>query len=182
MRFIRRLLFLLVSVVLLTSFTKSVLAEDVATPVSTPSSEVSSFEMFWPIVAGRTMGDSLYSLKSFKEKLRGVLIFGQAQKADYSVFLATKRIVEAEKLILEGKTDLVEKTLVEATKQIDKATVNVTQALATGNPFQEQAINMGNRLSNLEIFIPQLVLKADMNKDSLSKILEKISLLKAKLL
>ncbi|MFH1407530.1 MAG: DUF5667 domain-containing protein [Patescibacteria group bacterium] len=182
MRFIRKLIFLLVGVVLLASFTKFVSAEAVTTPVSTPPSEVSSFEIFWPIVAGRTMGDSLYFLKSLKEGLRGVLIFGQAQKADYSVFLTTKRIVEIEKLILEGKADLVEKTLVEATKQIDKATVNVTQALAKGNPFQEQAVNMGNRLSSLEIFISQLILKTDKNKDGLSKILEKISLLKVKLL
>lgn len=149
----------------------------VATPISqiTPVSvSVNSFELFWPIVAGKTMGDSLYFVKTFKEGLHGKLIFGSVQKADYSVFLATKRIVEAEKLILEGKPDMAEKTLTQAIKQLDKATFCVGQALTKGIPFQEQAINMVNRLSNLETFIPELMLKADKNKEALSQVLKKV--------
>jgi len=170
-----------VSLLLIGFLPINVAAEVAPTPVSTPSA-VTSFELFWPIVAGKTEGDSLYFIKTLKENLRGKLIFGVAQKADYSVFLATKRIVEAEKLIFEGKSDLAEKTLVRASRQIDKATVNVDKALASNTPFQEQAVNMGNRLSNLETFIPGLLLKGDKNKETLNKLQEKINSLKVKLL
>lgn len=164
---------------------KSAVAASIPIPTSTPTSSplnVSSFELFWPIVAGKTAGDPLYFIKTLKEELRGKLIFGSAQKADYSVFLATKRIIEAEKLIFERKDDLAEKTLVQTTKLLDKAAINVDQALTRGVPFQEQAVNMGNRLSNLETFIPSLIIKAGKNKDSLIKIFEKVISLKVKLL
>lgn len=160
-------------------------AASIPIPTSTPTPgplNVSSFELFWPIVAGKIEGDPFYFVKTLKENLRGKLIFGSAQKADYSVFLATKRIIEAEKLILEGKDDLAVKTLVQATKLLDKAVTNVDQALAKGVPFQEQAVNMGNRLSNLETFIPGLITKTGKNKDSLTKIFEKVISLKVKLL
>lgn len=62
-----------------------------------------SYELFWPIVAGRTQGDSLYPLKLLKEKLRGVLIFSDIKKAEYFLFLSEKRLVEFENLIKEKK-------------------------------------------------------------------------------
>lgn len=64
---------------------------------------VNSYELFWPITAGRTMGDSLYFLKSIKESFRELLIFGDLKKASYSLELSTKRTVEAEKLYLTDK-------------------------------------------------------------------------------
>jgi len=179
------LIIIFLALLLFGILSKGTVATSIPTPISTPTPNplsVSSFELFWPIVAGKTEGNSLYFVKTLKEGLRGKLIFGSAQKADYSIFLATKRVVEAEKLILEGKSDLAEKTLIRAIGQIDKATVNVDKALANKTPFQEQAVNMNNRLSNLEIFIPNLITKADKNKESLIKILEKVVSLKAKLL
>lgn len=181
MQFLKKLIsFVLVVVVFLVFSSSLILAKE--TPAPTPVAEISSFELFWPVVAGKTMSDSFYFVKSLKEGLREKLIFGSAQKADYSVFLATKRIVEAEKLILEGKSDLAGKTLIQAIKQLDKATINVNQALAKGISFQDQAISMSNRLSNLEAFIPGLITKANNNKESLTKILEKVTSLKVKLL
>lgn len=180
MQFLKKLIsIVLVVVVFLVFSSSSISAKE--TPVPTPVVEVSSFELFWPVVAGKTMGDSFYFVKSLKENIRGKLIFGPAQKADYSIFLATKRIVEAEKLILEGKSDLAEKTLTQATRQLDKAEISMSQALTKGIPFQDQAANMGRQLSNLETFIPGLITKASNNKESLTKILEKVTSLKVKL-
>lgn len=181
----RILIIIFLALLLLGILPKGTIAAPTLAPTPTPTPSplnISSFELFWPIVAGKTTADPLYFFKTLKENLRGKLIFGSPQKADYSVFLATKRIIEAEKLILEGKSDLAEKTLVQATKQLDKATVNVSQALAKRVPFQEQAVNMGNRLSNLETFIPSLIVKADQNKESLTEILERVVSLKVKLL
>ena len=62
-----------------------------------------SYELFWPIVAGKVQGDSLYPLKIFKEQIRGFLIFSGTRKAEYFSFLSTKRLVEFEKLVLVKK-------------------------------------------------------------------------------
>ena len=87
-------------------------------PTSTTSSEVSSYVLFWPLTAGKTEGDSLYSLKLFKEQVRGWFTFGDMNKADYAVELGTKRVLEAEKLLLAGKNDLAVKTLAEADSEL----------------------------------------------------------------
>lgn len=83
---------------------------------------VDSYELFWPMVAGKTVADGfVYKLKILKENARGSLIFGATQKADYNVFLASKRLLEAEKLLLEKRDDL---TLITLDKVIKHLTVS----------------------------------------------------------
>lgn len=160
----------------------SIVAASVSAQKPTPSpSSVSSFELFWPVVAGKTMDDSLYVLKTLKENLRGMLIFGKAQKADYAVLLSTKRVVEAEKLINEGKNDLADKTLEQASIQLDKAGSNLDKALETKTSFQNEATDIVNKISNLETFIPWLISKTDKNHELLTKVLQKASFVKEKL-
>jgi len=114
--------------------------------------EVNSFELFWPVVAGKTRGDSLYFLKSLKEKVIGILVFGDAKKADYLISLATKRVVEAEKLLLDGKEDLAIKTL-------DEAEENVVKSREYWDGVDNKAnegdimINIKNQLTNIEVFL-----------------------------
>jgi len=73
---------------------------------------VDSYELFWPMVAGKTTADGfVYKLKILKEDVRGYLIFGPVQKADYHVFRAAKRLLEAEKLLLDKKDSLAQTTL-----------------------------------------------------------------------
>ena len=142
--------------------------------------EVNSFELFWPMVAGKTTGDPLYFLKSLKEKIRGLFIFGAPQKADYAVFLATKRVIEAEKLIKEGEKGLANKSLELAVRQLDKASEKVERAQDKGISFQEEVENMSNHLSNLEIFIPWLILKSEGDKEALTRVLDKVESLNQK--
>lgn len=165
-----KFLSLLLSLVLLLGSFVSVSAQ--VEPVAT--TEVNSFELFWPVSAGRTMGDSLYALKNFKEKLRGALIFGKPQKAEYAIFLATKRVVEAEKLLSDGKNDLASSTLDKMTEQLEIATVNAD--LAKGQ-FGEKVDEVNNKLDNLEIFLPWLATKYESAKGKLDPILEKVKLL-----
>lgn len=76
------------------------------------SATVNSYELFYPMVAGKTVADGfVYKLKILKENIRGSLIFGPTQKANYNVYLATKRLLEAEKLLVEKKDDLALITL-----------------------------------------------------------------------
>ncbi len=83
---------------------------------------VNSYELFWPVVAGKVRGDSMYFLKSLKESLRELITFSTYKKVDYNILLSEKRTVEAEKLILDNKNDKdIDTTLSEAQKKREKA-------------------------------------------------------------
>ena len=174
--------FLLVLVLLL-SFSDSnlVSAQNEDSKTSTPASEINSFELFWPISAGKTVGDSLFFVKNLKENLRGLIIFGMPQKADYAVFLATKRVVEAEKLINDGKVDLANETLEMALVRLEKGIAYTEKALTAGTPFSDQAISIKNRLTNLEAFLPWLALRSGKNKETLNAVWERVQVLNQKI-
>lgn len=70
------------------------------TPSPSPTTEVNSFDMFWPVVAGKVNGERFYSLKIFKENAREKLIYSKYKRVDYNRLLSEKRTVEAEKLYL----------------------------------------------------------------------------------
>lgn len=106
---------------------KSINTTSVATPTSQPAPTptvmpVKSYELFWPIAPGKVMGDSLYSLKSFKEAVRESLIFGDVKKSEYNIILSEKRTIEAEYLFIIRKdyTNAV-KTLSVAQQKREKA-------------------------------------------------------------
>lgn len=120
------------------------------------SVEINSFEVFWPISAGKTVSDSFYWLKSLKEQIRGLLIFGSLQKADYFSFLTVKRIIETEKLLTENKTDMANKTLEKSLKNLEIVEVNIDKYLNEGFDISSSVDLMKSRLENLAIFIPQL--------------------------
>lgn len=61
------------------------------------------YAVFWPLVPGKTMGDSLYSLKIFKETIGGWFIFGDIKKAEYNITLSEKRALETYKLFIDNK-------------------------------------------------------------------------------
>lgn len=136
--------------------------------------DVSSYELFWPISAGKVMGDPLYFVKALKENIKGLVTIGAPKKAEYAVLLSTKRLVEAEKLINDGKTVLADKTLEEGGQLLDRATVWLDQANNTKIPFVDQKTEIINRINNMKIFLPWLINKADKNKDSLSRFYEKV--------
>lgn len=117
---------------------------------------LSSYELFWPVVAGRTRSSRLYMVKRLKEQVRGLLIFGHAQKVDYRISLATKRLLETEQLANEGKVDLAMATLEDADKELVKAT-SIWANISDRSTVSQDMINeLNNKLANLQTFIPQL--------------------------
>lgn len=160
-----RKLLVLAFLLLLIVTVKAALAQ---APTSTP--EPTSFELFWPVSAGKTMGESLYNLKIFKENIRGYLIFGKPQKAEYAIFLATKRLVESEKLLSEGKTKLARKTLDKMSNQLKAASSNLDAAGGKGFNVHE----MNNKLNNLETFLPVLASKYSEVKSELDSLLDQV--------
>lgn len=111
--------------------------------------EVDSYVLFWPLVAGRTIDDSLYPLKMLKEKVRGFLIFGRPQKAENQLFLTTKRVLETEALVKSGKIDLAIKTLSKAESLINEAANNLSAASLSDVNLDETR----KKLENLDQFL-----------------------------
>lgn len=89
----------LVGIVVIFTLFFSIISPALAT---TPPPKVDSFELFWPIVAGKVRGDSFYSLKLLKEKVRESLIFSSSKRADYKINISEKRLVEVEALFKKG--------------------------------------------------------------------------------
>jgi len=134
---------------------------------------INSFELFWPIAPGKTMGDSLYFLKTLKENARGMIIFGNPEKADYKVLLATKRLVEAEKLITENKEDLANKTLNSAVNNLEAAQNAVSSAVENKDDFQGNGQTLSDKLKNIDLFARWLASKNEGKYESLKIISEK---------
>lgn len=145
-----------------------------ATPVPTP---VSSFELFWPMVAGKTMQSKLYFLKTLKEKIRGVFIFGSAQKADYDIFIGIKRMLESEVLVKAQLTDLANKTLDSAASDFDKANSALTNAKNSSDIDQDTKNEINIRVSNLKKFVTALQKENPSYKDKLQSIMDKLNAL-----
>ncbi len=146
----------------------------VASPSPTPVPIVSSFNLFWPVVAGKTMQSKLYFLKIWKENLRGLLIFGPAQKADYNIFLSTKRSLEAEVLMKGNVNDLANKTLDSAVSDLDKANSELSAARVTSEVDQDTKNEINSRVGNLKTFMPSLINQYPDYKDKLQLILDKL--------
>jgi hypothetical protein len=91
------------TLIFISFFSPSVAFAQSPSPSLEPIGPVSSFELFWPISAGKVAGEPLYFLKTLKENVRGMLIFSTYKKAEYAITLGEKRVVEAEKLFLEKK-------------------------------------------------------------------------------
>lgn len=112
-------------------------------PIKTPES-VNSYELFWPIVPGKVMGDSLYALKLFKEKVRGMIILSSFKKADYIITISEKRLVETEYLYKSGKLEYARKTLEKAIANWRKAGELIVKAKAEG----VETVNLQSRFAS----------------------------------
>lgn len=62
-------------------------------------SSMTTYELFWPIVAGKVPGDRFYQFKLWRDKLAGFLFFDRLKQSEYFKQLANKRLLEAEKLV-----------------------------------------------------------------------------------
>lgn len=71
--------------------------------IPTAAETIDVYAMFWPLVPGRTMGDSMYPLKLLKETIGDWLSVGDIKKAEYYITLSEKRILETNKLFINDK-------------------------------------------------------------------------------
>ena len=133
----------------------------------TPSPKT-TFEAFWPLTAGKTIDDPLYFLKTLKENFRGMFIFGNPKKAEYAVYLGTKRILEADKLFNDGKNELANKTLDKALEQFNVAEKNISVVKTSNRTLGPNIATMKPRLDNLLILLPSIP------SDKMEELLQKV--------
>ncbi len=141
-------------------------------PVATPAN---SFELFWPMVAGKTMQSKVYFLKTLKEKIRGFFIFGSAQKANYDIFIGIKRMLESEVLMKAQLTDLANRTLDSASADFDKANSALTNAKNSSDVDQDTKNEINIRVSNLKKFVTSLEKENPNFKDKLQSVMDKLN-------
>lgn len=137
----------------LSLFAPMVVAQSDASPSAFPE-PVDSYNLFWPLFAGKTEADSLYPLKLFKETLVGLFTFGDTKKVDYAILLGTKRVLEAEKLLGEEKDDLAIKALGHAEARFGEAYDLAKKAHAKGK-FLPQEVRR-DRVVNVKRLVEKL--------------------------
>lgn len=147
------------------------------TASATPVGVVSSFELFWPMVAGRTMQSKLYFLKTLKEKVRGIFVFGSAQKADYDIFLGIKRMLESEELMKNNVPDLANKTLDAAVNVLTKASLVLTNAKNSSDIDKTTKDEINIRRDNLKKLVNFLMITYPDYKSRLQSVMDKLNLI-----
>lgn len=152
-RLLKKIFVVLIGFFLLLTSAGSTLAQTKPSISPTPVAEINSFEFFWPLAPGKTQGESLYNLKRLKENVRGWLIFSPIKKADYLVFLATKRVLETEKLAKDGKLDLAKKTMDQAASDIEKSDASLVKSIQTGEQGGPTRSSLAEKLNKLETFL-----------------------------
>lgn len=157
--------------------TSKIIATSKPTPIptATVAPNVNSFELFWPMSAGKTIQSKVYFLKLLKEKVRGFFIFGSAQKADYDLYLGIKRMLEVEALMKANVPDLANKTLDTAVDEFNKANSAVTDAENSSDIDQTTKNEINMRLTNLKMFVNSLINQNPNYKNKLQEILGKLN-------
>lgn len=152
------------------------------TPTASPQAmELNTFELFWPLVAGKTVDNPLFFLKNLKEKVRGILIFGNPQKVDYAVLISTKRLLEGEKLLGEEKLEAAKKSLGLAEGELEQAENYFAKSKESNENYGNVGPQIVTRLTNMEKLVTWLIFKDEKNKELLESLLGRITSLKAKL-
>lgn len=154
---------------------------DVVTSKSEEMAQVNTFELFWPVVAGKTSNESLYFLKRYKEDIRGFFIFGKPQKAEYNTLLATKRILEADKLMQDGINNEYKKTLEAALYNLNEADKISSAVVSSSTPFGLSGAGMQNKLANLARYLDFKLNDSNYDRDLGIKLLEKIKSIQGKI-
>lgn len=80
-------------------FTTSGISAAMPPQPSASPEKVDVYAVFWPVVPGTTVADSMFWFKQLKEGLGGIFKFSTISKAEYQIGISEKRLVEANKLI-----------------------------------------------------------------------------------
>lgn len=144
MKILNQLLsFTILLVLLFGSTTSEIFAQtDLKSDIQQKYEASSSYELFYPVTAGKLPGDFLYILKIFRENIIGVLTFDAKRKVEYKTILSQKRLVEAEAL-------LNQKNYEESLSLITNCVNKYSQAVQSAKEIKEENGNFQNIYSYL---------------------------------
>lgn len=130
---------------------------DVDDPSPTPIP--SSYELFYPVVAGKIPGDALYPLKTLREWFVDKLIFNKIKNSDYHLVLSKKRLVETEALIAKPDYTRANKTIGKVVQEINESIRSALKAKSQGKQTTD-LVNTISSVVNTEIdFIEKSLLE-----------------------
>lgn len=113
-----------------------------------------SFTLFYPIVAGKTQGDSFYFLKTFRDQLTEVFSFGNAKKSEVNLTLATKRFLEGEKLLKNNQNAFAKTTFENFTAKLTAA-YNYAATEQDNDTSMELLIKLQDQVNKFQIILEQ---------------------------
>ena len=145
--------------------------------VTETAEKVDVYALFWPVVPGKTVADSMFWAKQLKENLGGVFSFGDINKSKYQIELSEKRLVEANKLFED-------KDYTNAAKSLDLNKANRDEALKLMKKAREEKRKVDEltgrlvtSLENQETVLKYLVTQLpDDQKSKIEEILKDLTL------
>ncbi len=147
-----------------------VLAEEpspITSEASQSSSTVDSYDLFWPVFAGKTMDESMYPLKLVKESIGEFFAFGDLNKTKYNTTLSEKRLLEAEKLIKNKSYKNLKATLDSSQEKRQKALSFFQKAKDNNRHLDQLKETMANSLNNQLKLLFALKLQVSSDNQSL---------------
>lgn len=139
-----------------------------------PSSEsvevVDVYALFWPIVPGKTVNDSMFWVKQLKESVSGMFSFGNINKSENQITISEKRLVEANKLFDDKDYPNAVKTLDMNKTSRDSALDFLKKAKDEKRDVGELKSRLVSSLENQQLVFKFLVTK--LPEDQKSKIEE----------
>jgi hypothetical protein len=145
---------------------------------STESAEmVDVYALFWPIVPGKTVADSMFWAKQLKESMGEIFSFGDINKSKYQIELSEKRLVEANKLLDDKDYPNAQKSLQMNKSNRDKSLELMKKAQEEKRKVDELKSRLVTSLENqqkvLEYKLTQL---SSEEKSKVEKIVKELTL------
>ncbi len=147
---------------------------------SITAQEQSSYVFFYPVVAGKTEGDKLYTLKLIRDRLIVLFTFGDEKKSEANLKIATKRLLEAEKLFKTNKTHLTQKTLSKFTSKL-AAAYDYAMKAKESESFPELLDQISRNTPKYQIVLKQmLAISPENEKDLVEESIERVTEIQTK--
>lgn len=89
---------------------------------------MTTYEMFWPVVAGKVPGDKYYKLKLWRGKIAVFLTLNKLKKAELLKKMVNKRLAETERLAELERFSLIPSTIQGAKQNLEKGLESLSAA------------------------------------------------------
>lgn len=158
------------------AFPLNIFAQD---PESSPETveTVDVYAVFWPIVPGKTVNDSMFWVKQLKESFGGMFSFGNINKSENQITISEKRLVEANKLFEDKDYPNALKTLDMNKANRDSALDFLKKAKDEKRDVDELKSRLVSSLENQQLVLKYLETKVPNDqKSKLAEIIKDLTL------